>query len=93
MVKTLIRWNLIDVMETHKISASDLAEKMKVSNNAISNLRSTKMPRLTEERWNQLLLSLNCLRKKGSPLIEPKDLISFSLTPEELDFIQAGVMI
>ncbi|VEP17884.1 conserved hypothetical protein [Hyella patelloides LEGE 07179] len=93
MVKTLIRWNLIDVMETHKINAGDLAQKMNVSKNAISNLRSTKMPRLTEERLNQLLLCLNCLRRKDSPVIEPKDLIGFSLTPEELDFIQAGVMI
>lgn len=93
MVKTLIRWNLIDVMETHKISAGDLAKTMNVSNNAISNLRSTKMPRLTEERLNQLLVSLNHLRQKDSPVIEPKDLIGFSLTPKELDFIQAGVMI
>ncbi len=93
MVKTLIRWNLINLMETHKISATDLAAKMNVSNNAISNLRSTKMPRLTEERLNQLLICLNSLRKEGSPVIEPKDLIGFSLTPEELNFIQAGVMI
>ena len=93
MVKTLITWNLIGVMEAHNISASDLAKKMDVSNNAISNLRSIKMPRLSEERLNQLLICLNCLRKKGSPVIEPKDLIVFSLTPEEWNFIEAGVMI
>ena len=55
MVKTLITWNLIGVMETHNISASDLAKTMDVSNNAISNLRSSKMPRLSEER---LILAL-----------------------------------
>ncbi len=91
MVKTLITWNLIRVMEAHNISASDLAKKMDVSNNAISNLRSTKMPRLSEERLNQLLLCLNCLRQKGSPVIEPKDLIVFSLTPEEWNLIEAEV--
>ena len=87
MVKTLIRWNLISVMENHQISAGNLAQEMKISNNAVSNLRSTKMPRLTEERLNQLLLCLNRLRKKGTPVIEPKDLIGFALTTEELDFI------
>ena len=88
----MIRWNLIDVMEIHKISAGDLAKKMGVSNNSISNLRSTKMPRLSEDRLNRLLLCLNCLRRKGSPVIEPKDLIGFALTPEEWDFIGEGVM-
>ena len=92
MVKTLITWNLVRVMEAHNISASDLAKKMDVSNNAVSNLRSTKMPRLSEERLNQLLLCLNYLRKKGSPVIEPKDLIVFSLTPEEWNLIEAGAM-
>ena len=93
MSKTLIRWQLIDVMDKHKIGASDLAEKMNVSKNSISNLRSTKMPRLTEERLNQLLLSLNCLRQPNSPIIEPKDLIAFSLTSEELNLIQTEVAI
>ncbi len=87
MSKDLISWNLIDVMETYEIKASDLAKAMGVSNNAISNLRSTKMPRLTAERLNELLLGLNCLRPEKTPIIEPKDLIHFSLTPDELKLI------
>ena len=79
-------------MQANRIKAGDLAKTMKVSNNAISNLRSTKMPRLTEDRLNELLLGLNRLRPEGSPIIDIKNLIDFSLTPEELNFIQGGKM-
>lgn len=68
--------------------AGNLAQEMKISNNAVSNLRSTKMLRLTEERLNQLLLCLNRLRTEGTPVIEPQDLIGFALATEELNFIK-----
>jgi len=86
----LIRWRLIDVMDDYQIKPSDLAKEMSLSKNAISNLRSTTMPRLTEQRLNDLLLGLNRLRPQGSPIIEPKDLICFSLTPAELIYIDSG---
>ncbi len=90
MDKTLISWNLINLMESYEIKAGDLARVMGVSNNAISNLRSTRMPRLTEERLNELLIGLNCLRPQEKPIIEPKDLIKFSLTPDEINLIMGS---
>ena len=87
----LIRWQLIDVMDTYQIRASDLAKEMGLSKNAVSNLRSTTMPRLTGQRLNDLLLGLNRLRPKSAPIIEPKDLICFSLTPAEVIYIENRV--
>ncbi|EAZ88697.1 helix-turn-helix domain-containing protein [Crocosphaera chwakensis] len=90
MDKTLISWNLINLMESYGIKAGDLARVMGVSNNAISNLRSTRMPRLTEGTLNELLIGLNSLRPQGKPIIEPKDLIKFSLTPDEINLIMGS---
>ena len=87
----LIRWRLIDVMDDYQIKPSDLAKEMGLSKNAISNLRSTTMPRLTEQRLNDLLLGLNRLRPRSVPIIEPKDLICFSLTPAELLYLDNQV--
>ena len=80
----LISWKLREVMDRHGIRATDLAESMGISKNAVSNLRGVDMPRLDGDRLNSLVLSLNQLRRHGSTLITPSDLIGFSLTPDEM---------
>jgi len=71
-------------MDAHGISATALAEAMGISKNAISNLRSSEMPRIGGDRLNSLILALNRLRRPSSPLIAIDDLIQFSITPKEM---------
>jgi len=81
--KTLIRWKLREVMEKHQIQAKDLAERLDLSQNAISNLRKGEMPRIDGDRLNSLLINLNQMRSAGSPVIGVIDLIEFSLSLDE----------
>ena len=87
MSQTLtIRWRLKEVMARHDIKAGDLAAIMEVSANAIANLRRFEMPRMTEERLNQLLNALNTLKARDKQhLITPNDLIDYVFDPPEGD--------
>lgn len=84
MALKVIHWRLRDVMDSHGIRATDLAERMQVSKNAVSNLRGSDMPRIDGARLNSLVLALNGLRRANSDIITPSDLIQFSLNPDEM---------
>ena len=90
MSATVITWRLRDVMERNGIRAGDLAREMGVSANAVTNWRGVTMPRFDGDRLNQLVISLNKLRRAGAELITPSDLIGFALSPEEMKLL--GVM-
>ncbi|MEO1145148.1 MAG: helix-turn-helix transcriptional regulator [Cyanobacteria bacterium J06638_22] len=80
---TLIRWKLREVMEANGIQAKELAAALGVSQNAVSNLRGSDMPRIDGDRLNGILLELNKRRRNGSAVIMPSDLIEFTLKPDE----------
>ncbi len=84
MAINVIQWRLRDVMDSHGISATSLAESLGVSKNAVSNLRGVEMPRMNGDRLNSLVLALNELRRANTDLITPSDLIQFSLTTDEM---------
>ena len=84
----LITWRLKKVMTKHKISATDLAQKLGVSRNAVSNWRKPDMPKINGEGLNNLLLALNSLRKKERKPIQLSDLIVFSYTLDEAEEAQ-----
>ena len=84
---TVIVWRLRDIMDDHGIAAGDLAEAMKVSSNAVSLWRKPRMPKIDGERLNELLIQVNRLRKKGSPVITSSDLIKTTFTSEELEAV------
>lgn len=65
MQKAVINWKLIEVMQAHGISPTDLATEMKTSRNAISKMRKNYMPRMDGEKLNNLLIALNALRRPG----------------------------
>lgn len=83
---SLITWNMAEVMKTRGIQAGKLAAHMKVSSNTVTNWRKPTMPQLNGKRLNEILISLNQLRRCGG-LIGPGDLISFSLTEDEMNAI------
>lgn len=91
MEATLIRWKLREVMDKHSIKAKDLADAMSLSQNALSNLRGSDMPRIDGERLNSLLINLNKMRRAGSDVITPADLIEFSLSLNETKEINLNV--
>jgi DNA-binding Xre family transcriptional regulator len=80
---TLIRWKLREVMDHHGIKSKDLAVALGISPNAVTNLRDSSMPRVDGERLNSLLMQLNHMRKEGSDLLTPVDLIEYSLSLDE----------
>lgn len=74
--KTLIRWRLNEIMARHRIKGSDLAEKLQISNNAVSKLKNAQtMPRIDGERLNALCNALNNLA--GDAEITPAMLIEY----------------
>lgn len=81
VAQTLIRWRLNEIMARHGIRPKELAETMKVSSTAVSNLRKRSMPRLSEETLNKLCHALNQLRQEEE-LITPGDLIEYIPDPE-----------
>ena len=83
---SLITWRLKEVMARHKIQAGALAADMGVTQNAVTNWRKSQMPQINSSRLNAILLSLNKLSNTDK-LIRPGDLISFSLTEEEMEII------
>jgi DNA-binding Xre family transcriptional regulator len=69
VTQTLIRWRLNEVMARYRIKGSDLAERLKISNNAISKLKNAKtMPRIDGDRLNTLCNALNKLAENAENL-------------------------
>lgn len=80
MNQTLIKWRLREVMARYNIKAIDLATEMKVSANAISNLRQADtMPRIDGNTLNSLCMSLRKLGRTAD--ITLQSLVEF--TPDE----------
>lgn len=81
VTQTLIRWRLNEVMARYGVRAKELAEEMEVSPTAVSNLRKSTMPRLSEETLNKLCKALNALSQETT-LITPGDLLEYTPDPE-----------
>ncbi len=82
---TVIRWRLNEVMARYHIRNVQLAEKIDISQNAISNLRGSKtMPRIDGDRLNSLCVGLTriCLEQGEKVTITPTDLIEFTMEGE-----------
>jgi DNA-binding Xre family transcriptional regulator len=78
MSQTLIKWRLREVMARYRIKAKDLAKELKLSANAISNLRQSEtMPRLDGDSLNRLCNALNTLAKGLDREITPATLIDY----------------
>lgn len=78
----MIRWKLNEVMARYHIKNVDLANEIKISPNAVSNLRGSKtMPRIDGERLNSVCNGLTwiCQRAGENVVITPADLIEFQL--------------
>ncbi|WP_049783931.1 helix-turn-helix domain-containing protein [Acaryochloris marina] len=90
MKKVVINWKLAEVMQANGISPTDLAAEMKISRNAISKMRKHYMPRMDGEKLNNLLISLNTLRKPGKRPIRVSHLIVESYTLEEMERAKVG---
>lgn len=83
MTQTLIRWRLSEVMARYRIKGSDLAERLEISDNAISNLKSAKtMPRIDGDRLNALCNALNKLAEGLDAEITPAVLIEYARDEE-----------
>ena len=81
---TMIHWRLREVMDREGIQAKVLAEELGVTQNSISNMRRSTMPRMNGDTFNSLLIAINKLRREQSALILPNDVLQFSLTPDEM---------
>jgi DNA-binding Xre family transcriptional regulator len=78
MSQTLIKWRLREVMARYNIKAIDLAKQMKLSANAVSNLRQSKtMPRMDGGSLNNLCNALNALASELDEEITPMTLIGY----------------
>lgn len=83
--ETLVIWRLKELMKANNISVADLAERIGVSTNAVINMRKREMPRINGERLNQIIVTLNAMRKKGKKRIQVQDLIVLTFTMDEAD--------
>jgi DNA-binding Xre family transcriptional regulator len=85
MKQNVIKWHLKELMARHKVKGNDLANYMKVSNQAVSDLRNKKtMPRIDGDRLNDLCNGLNALGSDIQSPITPNDLIEYILDIEEI---------
>lgn len=87
--KTVLTWNLKEVMANEGILAKDLVEELGVHYRQVSRLRKNKSPGMPHEKIEDLLLALNLLKDPDRPLITPNDLWIFSLTVAELQQIES----
>jgi DNA-binding Xre family transcriptional regulator len=72
----MIKWNLVEIMRQHGISAITLSKALGVSRNSVSVYRRG-FPRMTEDALNSLLNALNALRRVDTPEIKVQDLIEY----------------
>lgn len=80
MFLTVIKWRLAEIMARHKIKGNELADKLKVRPNTVSNLKNAStMPRLDGDRLNELCIALTQLANES---ITPNHLIEYSVEKE-----------
>lgn len=72
----MIKWNLVEIMKRHGISAIALSDALGVSRNSVSVYRRG-FPRITENGLNNLLNALNALRRVDTPKIKVEELIEY----------------
>jgi DNA-binding Xre family transcriptional regulator len=78
VAQTLIRWRLNEIMARHRIKGSDLANRLQISNNAVSKLKNAQtMPRIDGDRLNTLCNALNNLAENVDVEITPAALIEY----------------
>lgn len=83
MAQTLIRWRLNEIMARHRIKGSDLANRLQISNNAVSKLKNAQtMPRIDGDKLNALCNALNELAEdtenlKAQAQITPAMLLEY----------------
>lgn len=85
---SLITWRLRQLMTDRKIAVGDLAKELGISRTALTNLRGDKMPRISGERINQIIVALNCLIPAEEDPIGAADLLGFGLTVEEIKYVR-----
>lgn len=77
---TVIKWRLAEIMARYKIKGNELADKLKVRPNTISNLKNAHtMPRLDGDKLNDLCIALTQLADEH---ITPSHLIEYSVDQE-----------
>ena len=86
---TVINWRLKAVMKDLGLKASHMAEVMDVRPNTVSNWWKAEMPEIGGARLNQILHYLNSNRGDRD-LIEPSDLIEYTLTATEAKNLMGG---
>jgi putative transcriptional regulator len=65
-------------MARHRIKGSDLANRLQISNNAVSKLKNAQtMPRIDGDRLNRLCNALNNLAENVDVEITPAALIEY----------------
>lgn len=80
MFLTVIKWRLAEIMARHKIKGNELADKLNVRPNTISNLKNSHtMPRLDGDKLNDLCIALTQLANES---ITPNHLIEYSVEQE-----------
>lgn len=89
MEKPVLTWKLLEIMETEGIRPHQLYEEMGVNYRQITRMRKAKMPRMEQDKLEDLLLALNILKRPETPIITHADLFTFSLTIDELRQIDA----
>lgn len=78
----MIRWRLKEIMARYSIKGVDLAGKLDISTNAMSNLRNSKtMPRLDGVALDLLCNALNELAQDLDKSIAPADLLDYLPSP------------
>jgi putative transcriptional regulator len=87
VLRKMIKWHLAELMARHQIKAKDLADKLGVNNNAISNLKASKtLPRIGGDKLDELIDALSELADPES--VELLDLISH--TPGKRSKLEGG---
>ncbi len=74
--RDMVKWKIIEIMNSHGISPSALASELAMSRNAVSVYRRSH-PRISGKALNNLLNALNKLRRNGSPALMIQDLIEY----------------
>lgn len=74
-------------MARESIKVAELAEEMGTNRRSIARLRAGGMPYMDGEKLGFLLFCLNKLKKRKKTLLNFDDLMTYSLTPEEVEAI------
>ena len=71
----MIKWKLVELMQRYEISGRALAERLEISQNAMSSLRNAKaMPMIGSDRLSRIIIEL---RSISGQQIELNEIIEF----------------